>query len=88
MYSFASASRPISNDEIKKQRDNRETPEGKLDKNGNALKFSRDVESDWIVKNEKPHYGLKEHTSLDVKNGLVLATTLTPASIHDTNYLP
>ena len=83
-----SASRPISNDEIKKQRDNRGTPDGKLDKNGNALKFSRDIESDWIVKNEKPHYGLKEHTSVDVNNGFILATTLTPASIHDTNYLP
>lgn len=83
-----SASRPISNDEIKKQRDRRETPDGKLDKNGNALKFSRDIESDWIVKNEKPHYGLKEHTSVDVNNGFILATTLTPASIHDTNYLP
>ena len=83
-----SASKPISNDEIKIQRDNRETPEGKLDKNGNALKFSRDIESDWTVKNDIPHYGLKEHTSVDVKNGLVLATTLSPASIHDTNYLP
>jgi IS5 family transposase len=83
-----SASRPISNDEIKKQRDNRKGPEGKSDKNGNALKFSRDIESDWVVKNEKPHYGLKEHTSVDVNNGFILATTLTPASIHDTNYLP
>ncbi len=83
-----SASRPIINDEIKKQRDKRKGPEGNLNKNGNSLKFSRDIESDWIVKNEKPHYGLKEHTSVDVNNGFILATTLTPASIHDTNYLP
>jgi hypothetical protein len=47
-----------------------------------------DVESDWTVKNEKPHYGLKEYTSVDVKNEFVLATTITPALIHDTNYLP
>ena len=33
-------------------------------------------------------YGLKEHASVDVKSGLVLATTMTPASVHDTNYLP
>ncbi len=59
-----------------------------MDKNGNTLKFSRDVESDWTVKNETPHYGLKEHASVDVKSGLVLATTMTPASVHDTNYLP
>jgi len=52
------------------------------------------------VKKGTPHYGLKEHASVDVKSGLVLATTMTPASvsspeggrtarrIHDTNYLP
>ena len=44
-----SASRLIGNE---KQRDNRERPKGKFGKNGNALKFSREVESDWIVKNE------------------------------------
>jgi transposase, IS5 family len=40
------------------------------------------------VKNDTPHYGLKEHASVDVKSGLVLATTMTPASVNDTNYLP
>lgn len=55
-----SAIHPISNEEIKKQREKRDTPEGKLDKNGNLLKFSRDLESDWTVKNNIPHYGLKE----------------------------
>jgi IS5 family transposase len=83
-----SAIKPIRDIGIKKQKDKRETPDGKLDKNGNALKFSRDVESDWVVKNDVPHYRLKEHTSVDVKNGFVMATTLTPASVHDTNYLP
>ena len=51
-----SASHPISNEEINKQREENETPEGKLDKDGNLLKFSRDLESDWIIKNDKPHY--------------------------------
>lgn len=83
-----SASKPISNDEIKKRQDKGNTEEGKEDKNGRPVKYSRDVESDWTVKNEKPHYGMKEHTSVDVKNGFVLATTITPSSIHDTNYLP
>lgn len=83
-----SASKPLSNDEIRKEREKRDTPEGKLDKNGKALKFSRDLESDWTVKNDKPHYGLKEHASVDVENGFILATTMTPASVHDTNYLP
>ncbi|MBW1668566.1 MAG: transposase [Deltaproteobacteria bacterium] len=59
-----------------------------MDRNGKPLKFSRDLESDWTVKNDEPHYGLKEHTSVDVKKGFVLATTLTPASVHDSKYLP
>lgn len=83
-----SASKALSNDELRKLKDKRDTPEGKLDKNGNPLKFSRDVESDWTVKNDNPHYGLKEHASVDVDSGFILATTLTPASEHDTNYLP
>jgi IS5 family transposase len=83
-----SASRPLSNEEIKKRREKKETPEGKLDKNGKPLKFSRDLESDWTVKNNEPHYGQKEHTSVDVNHGFVLATEITPASVHDSQYLP
>ena len=83
-----SASKPLSNDDLRKLEEKRNTPEGRLDKKGNPLKFSRDLESDWTVKNDNPHYGLKEHASVDIKNGFILATTLTPASIHDTNYLP
>jgi IS5 family transposase len=83
-----SASRPISNDEIKKLRKKKETPEGKLDKNGKPLKFSRDSESDWTAIDDDPHYGLKEHASVDVNNGFILATTMTPASHHESPYLP
>jgi IS5 family transposase len=83
-----SASRPLSNDELKKQRDKKNTPEGKLDKNGKPLKFCRDLQSDWTVKNDIPHFGLKEHASIDTNHGFILATTMTPASVHDTNFLP
>jgi transposase, IS5 family len=83
-----SASNPLSNAELEKLRENRATPEGKVDKNGNPLKFCRDAESDWTVKKRKPHFGLKEHASVDVKNGFILATTLTPASESDSVYLP
>lgn len=83
-----SASKPLSNDDLRKLKDKRSASEGNLDKNGNPLKFSRDMESDWTVKNDEPHYGLKEHASLDVNSGFILATTLTPSSVHDTNYLP
>ena len=83
-----SASKPISKEQIKQLKEKKQTPEGKLDKNGKPLKFSRDLQSDWTVKNDLPHYGLKEHSSVDTNHGFVLATTLTPASVHDTNYLP
>ena len=83
-----SASHPISNKEIKEQRDKRETPEGKIDKKGKNLKFSRDLESDWVTKNKIHHYGLKEHASVDTNYGFVLATELTPSSVSDSIYLP
>ena len=83
-----SASHPISKEKLKEERQKRETPEGKLDNKGNPLKFSRDLESDWTVKNDKPHYGLKEHASVDTRYGFVLATEITPASHHDSPYLP
>jgi IS5 family transposase len=83
-----SASRPLSQDELKKQREHRQTDEGKRDKKGKPLKFSRDLESDWTVRNDTPHFGLKEHTAVDAQHGFVPATTLTPASVHDSNFLP
>ncbi len=83
-----SASKPLSQDELKKQREYRQTEEGKRDKNGKPLKFTRDLESDWTVRNDSPHFGLKEHAAVDTKHGFVLTTTLTPASVHDTNLLP
>jgi IS5 family transposase len=83
-----SASRPLSNDQLREVKEQRKTPEGNLDKNGNLKKFSRDIESDWVVQNDKPHFGLKEHAAVDTNHGFILATTMTPASVHDTNYLP
>jgi IS5 family transposase len=80
-----SASSPVSSDQVKKNKENKHIR--KTDKNGKPVKFSRDIESDWTVKNDKPHYGLKEHASVDVNHGFILATTLTPASVNDTNYL-
>jgi hypothetical protein len=59
-------------------REKHNSPEGKLDKNGNPRKFTRDLDSDWTIQNDKPHFGLKEHTSVDTKNGFILATTLSP----------
>ena len=73
---------------LEEEKQKRKTPAGKLNKKGKPLKFSRDLESDWTVKNDKPHYGLKEHASVDTCYGFVLATEITPASHHDSPYLP
>jgi len=83
-----SASSPLSNERLKEEKAKRDTPEGKVDKNGKPLKFSRDLESDWTIKNDVALFGLKEHASVDVKQGFVLATEITPASHHDSPYLP
>ena len=83
-----SASHPLSNEILQEEKAKSKTPEGKVDKNGKALKFSRDLESDWTVKNDVAHYGIKEHASVDVKHGFVLSTEMTPASHHDSPYLP
>jgi IS5 family transposase len=84
-----SASKPISGEKIAELRDRHKSdPDFNLDKNGNPKKFSRDLESDWTVKNDVPHYGLKEHASVNVENGLVLSTTITPSSYSDSTYLP
>ena len=83
-----SANRPVSNQKLKELKEKNNTPEGKLDKNGNPLKYHRDLDSDWVVQKEKPHYGLKEHAAVDTNHGFILATTLTPSSVNDTNYLP
>jgi IS5 family transposase len=60
-----SACRPISNEQIDKFKQEFNTPEGKLDKNGLPKKFTRDLDSNWVIKNDDPHYGLKEHASVD-----------------------
>jgi len=83
-----SASHPLSQKRLDEEKKKRETPEGKLDINGKALKFSRDLESDWTVKNDVAHYGIKEHASVDTRYGFVLSTEMTPASHHDSPYLP
>ncbi len=83
-----SASHPLSNERLQEEKAKRETTEGKLDKNGKPLKYSRDVESDWTIKNDVAHFGLKEHASVDTKQGFVLATEITPTFHHDSPYLP
>ena len=81
-----SASKPLSKKKLKALKKERTTPEGCLDKTGKPRKFSRDLESNWTVKNNKAYFGLKEHASVDTNHGFVLAAAMSPASVHDTNY--
>lgn len=83
-----SASHPLSEEKLKEEKIKRESPDGCLDKTGKPMKFSRDLDSNWTVKNDKPHFGLKEHASVDTRYGFVLATEMTPASFHDSPFLP
>jgi len=83
-----SSSHPLKTEKLEEEKMKKQTPEGKMDKDGKPLKFSRDLESDWTVKNDIPHFGLKEHASVDTQYGFVLATEMTPASHHDSPYLP
>jgi len=66
-----SASRPVSNQQLEELKQKANTPEGKLDKNGQIKKYTRDLDSDWTIKNDKPHYGLKEHASVDTDHGFL-----------------
>ncbi len=74
-----SASRPVSGKKLDELREERKQTEKKT-------KFQRDLDSDWTVKNKKSFFGMKEHASIDVESGLVLFSTVSKASEHDTNH--
>lgn len=83
-----SASHPLSTEKLEEAKAKSETTQGKVDKSGKALKLSRDIEADWVVKNNVAHFGWKEHASVDIKQGFVLSTVMSAASHHDSPYLP
>jgi IS5 family transposase len=64
-----SASHPLSSETLEEVRRYRETPEGQVDVTGKPLKFSRDLDSDWTVKNGIPHYGMKAHVAASLHTG-------------------
>jgi len=83
-----SASKAVSSDEFRKLRENGITSEGRLARTGRPLTFSQDLESDWKIRDNKPDCGLREQASVDVTHGLIMATAMTPASVHDSTNLP
>nr|NJM04097.1 transposase [Desulfobacula sp.] len=54
-----SASRPVSNEQLDTLKQKANTPEGKLDKNGQVKKYTRDLDSDWTIKMTSLIMGLK-----------------------------
>lgn len=81
-----SASRPIADKQLRDLRERRKAKARMRKNTRKAMRFERDIDSDWTVKNSNPIFGMKEHASIDVKSGLVLSTCVSRASEHDTNY--
>jgi len=82
-----SASKPMSKEKLQEERERRTTPEGKLDRNGKVRKFSRDLNSDWTIRDGGPHFCFKEHACVETNHGFLMATEITPASHLDSPYL-
>lgn len=81
-----SASRPVSDKMLKELREKRKIKFRLRKKTQKSMRFQRDLDSDWTVKNNKPLFGMKEHAAIDVESGLVLSTLMSKASEHDTKY--
>ena len=81
-----SASRPVPGKKLKELRKQRKSKTQQRKKSRHSMRFQRDLDSDWTVKNNQLIFGMKEHASIDVKSGLVLSTMVSKASEHDTNY--
>ena len=54
----------MSNDELAELKGKRVTLEGRRETRGRPRKCSRDLESEWTVKDDKPHYGLNERAEV------------------------
>jgi transposase, IS5 family len=55
---------------------------GEFDQNP-AVGRQKDSEARWTKKNNEVHYGWKNHVKADLKTKLILTSTTTPASVHD-----
>ena len=80
-----SASRPVSTNNLDALREKKDRTKMRK-KTQRAMRFQRDCDSTWTVKNKQPVFGMKEHACVDVESGLVLSTCVSRASEHDTTY--
>ena len=81
-----SASRPLKKKKLETLRKERSAPGGELDRTGKTRKFSRDIESNWRVQNDRPYYGMKEPAAVGVEHGFLLSTAVMLALVHDMKY--
>jgi transposase, IS5 family len=51
-----------------------------------AKRAQKDLDARWTKKHGKSYHGYKVHVSVDVKQKLIRAAVVTPASVHDTNH--
>jgi IS5 family transposase len=65
-----SASRPVSDRKPTEHREKRKIRAQMRKKIQRAMRFQKDVDSDWTVKNTKPVFGMKEHASVTVTKGI------------------
>lgn len=59
-----------------------ETPEGWSP----SKRVQKDLDARWTKKHGKSYHGYKVHVSVDVKQKLIRAAVVTPASVHDTKH--
>lgn len=52
-----------------------------------TVTYSHDADAAWTKKGNEYHYGYKAHTCVDIENGLILSTHVTPANHSDTGEL-
>jgi IS5 family transposase len=71
-----SASRPVPGKKLKVLREKRKARAQQRKKTRQSMRFQRDLDSDWTVKNKQPVFGMKEHAAIDVKSGLALSTQI------------
>jgi transposase, IS5 family len=79
--SFTEAPRQRNSREQNQRIKQGERPE-EFDKNP-AVGRQKDSEARWTKKNNEVHYGWKNHVKADLKTKLILNSTTTPASVHD-----
>lgn len=76
--------------EVPKMRNTRE--ENKAIKKGEipehiAANPHKDTDADWTKKNETSYFGYKNHVKVDAKTKLIIASEVTPASVHDSQVI-